>query len=239
MNFYDNFHHGIKIQKKVIPSNNFTYRHTIATLAPLISGNKKTILDYGCGVGTIDFYLASKGCSVLGVEMSKKAIDACNASSEAIGVSTLAKFDSINKKISRTFDIVICSEVIEHVPKDMNLLIKLSKNLKKGGDLVVTTPSVNSPLYRLGLANEFDKRVGHLRRYNSEDLANQIKSIGFKINNQKKEEGILRNSLFLFPFLGWIIRFLKGPLSDIVTFIDDLLVVIFGESDIVIVAQKI
>ena len=239
MNFYDNFHKGIRIQKKIISENNFTYRHTIDILTPLIFGNKKTVLDYGCGVGTIDFYLASKGCNVHGVEISKKAIEICRTSAETIGVSNLTKFYGLNKKINKKFDIIICSEVIEHVSNDMGLLKRLSKNLKKGGNLIVTTPSINSPLFKLGIAKSFDKRVGHLRRYDPIDLTSQIQSIGFRINSVNKKEGLLRNSLFMFPFFGWVIKFLKGPFSDIVTFIDDLFVTIFGESDIIIVAQKI
>jgi len=35
-------------------------------------------LDVGCGVGTLDFYLASKGKSVTGIEISKRAVNIAN-----------------------------------------------------------------------------------------------------------------------------------------------------------------
>ena len=239
MSFYDDFHHGNRVQRKVISENNFTYRHTIKTLQPLILGKNRNILDYGCGVGTVDFYIASKGSKVLGVDISKDAINMCRKSAKAIGVSERARFGELNTNIKSSYDLIICSEVIEHVSNDMDLLKNLTNRLKNSGYLFVTTPSINAPLFKLGMSNGFDRRVGHLRRYDSVKLVKQIESIGYRIISLKKEEGILRNSLFMFSFLGWIVKFLKGPLSDIVTIVDDILVRLFGESNIIILAQKI
>jgi len=130
--------------------------------------------------------------------------------------------------------------LIEHVPDDIKLLEKLTILLKKGGKLLISTPTVDAPLYKLNLAKDFDIRVGHLRRYVPNELIEKVTSqLGLKIIQVKRSEGILRNSLFIFPSLNWIIKFLKGPLSDLVTFIDDALVIIFGESNIFIVAQKL
>lgn len=239
---YNEFHKNSKIQGKPIKRNNFTYRLIISELEKVLQKVKKKkveILDYGCGVGTVDFYLASKGCNVLGIDISKDAIHICRESAHAIGVSKRTRFEVLNTKVKSTFDIIICSEVIEHVPNDIDLLKKLSKYLKKNGYLIVTTPSVNAPLFRLGLATNFDRRVGHLRRYDPNSLIKQIKSLGYKIIFLKQKEGILRNSLYIFPFLGWAIKLLKGPFSDIVTVMDDFLVRLFGESNIIILAQKI
>ena len=52
----------------------FTYRHLIRILKPYLPKVKK-ILDIGSGVGTIDFYLASKGKEVTGIEISKSAVE--------------------------------------------------------------------------------------------------------------------------------------------------------------------
>ena len=236
--FYNSFHSNIRIQTKVISENNFTYRNTIGILDPLIKAKKLKILDYGCGVGTIDFYLASKGHKVVGQEISVKALRMCKNSAKAIGVFGNVKFVGINKKSNTKFDVVVCSEVIEHVPEDMKLLEKLIISLKRNGFLVVSVPSVNAPLYKLKLAKKFDRKVGHLRRYNSSQLIKKLKNSNLRIVKVEKVEGILRNSLFLYPRLGWIIRFLRGPLSDMVTFFDNLLVKLFGESNIYIIAQK-
>jgi hypothetical protein len=62
--------------------------------------------------------------------------------------------------------------------------------------------------------------------------------VGLKKISTIKTEGILRNSLFLFPKLGIIIKFIRGPLSGVINKIDKLLIPIFGESDIFLIAEK-
>lgn len=236
---YDTFHKNPKIQKKLINRKNFTYRNTLDVISDIPKVNKNMVLDYGCGVGTVDFYLAGNGSKVIGLEISNKAIDICKKSAKSIGVDNNCNFYKFNYKLDKKFDLIICSEVIEHVKDDYGLLLKLSKLLKKSGYLFISTPSINAPLYKMKLLSSFDKTVGHLRRYDPNELIIKVKELNFKIIRFKKMEGILRNSLFVFPKIGWIVKFLKGPISDIITWIDELMVKIFGESNLIILAQKI
>lgn len=236
---YDLFHKNTNLQRKIIGQKNFTYRNTLEIIEKIPLSNRKNILDYGCGVGTVDFYLAKNGSNVIGLEISKKAIDICRDSANSIGVSKYCKFHQINTKLNKKFDLIICSEVIEHVKDDIGLLKRLSKLLKKKGYIFISTPSINAPLYKAGLLTSFDKKVGHLRRYHPEELKTLVIKMNLKIIRFEKLEGIFRNSLFVFPKWGWIIRFLKGPFSDLVTFIDLITVKFFGESNLIILAQKI
>lgn len=235
---YDNFHVAPKLQKKIISRNNFTYRYLIDIFEQLDLKPNSKILDYGSGVGTIDFYLASKGLIVDGLEVSKKALQISEMSAIKIGVDDKVKFFNTTKKIKIKYDVIICSEVIEHVQKYNELLRKLKTYLKKGGYLLITTPSINAPLYKMNLLNDFDKEVGHVRRYDHKLLTKEIKKLGLKIIFIHKKEGILRNSLFTLSKLKWIVKFLKGPLSDLFTIIDEQLVKLFGESSIHILSQK-
>ena len=225
---YEEFHKKTLIQKKLIKINNFTYRHILHFINKH-AVNKKNIIDIGCGVGTLCFYIAGKRIRVLGVDISSKAIKTCQESSKSMGLDKLVKFkvvDFPNKSVNGKFDLVIFTEVIEHM-------------LNKGGVAIITTPSLNAPLYRFGYANNFDKRVGHLRRYTIKSLSVLCKEVGFKIVETEKVEGILRNFLFLNPYAGKFVRFIKYFISDFVTFIDNLLIPIFGESNIIIIAKKI
>lgn len=238
---YNSFHKNTKKQFKIISSNNFTYRHIIRYIHKYLKNDKAKVLDIGCGAGTVCFYIANKGNRVVGFDISTKAIKACNESARAMGLDKLAKFKVINfpnQSIDDEFDLIIFSEVIEHL-KDDNLALKRIYNmLNRNGIVIITTPSRNAPLCKLGYAKGFDKRVGHLRRYTIEDLSKQCRSAGFRIVETNKIEGILRNFLFLSPYAGKLVRFIKFFISDIVTFIDNLTIPIFGESNIIIVARK-
>ena len=96
---YNKFHVAPTIQKRLITNNNFTYRETIRILSSIIKKKELHILDYGCGVGTIDFFLANQGHKVLGVDVSPKAISACIKSAKAIGISNKTKFRILLQKI--------------------------------------------------------------------------------------------------------------------------------------------
>ncbi len=55
---HEKFHASTSIQKKIIDKNNFTYRLILDELSQHVEpGN--TILDIGCGAGTLCFYFAN------------------------------------------------------------------------------------------------------------------------------------------------------------------------------------
>jgi len=239
---YDSFHQRTKAQSKIISRNNFTYRHVINFIEKYLRNDKAKVLDVGCGAGTICFYIADKGNNVLGVDISSKAIKACQESAHILGIDKIARFKAIdfpNDIVKKRFDLIIFSEVIEHLQNDNLALKRIYNMLNNKGILIITTPSKHAPLYKLGYAKSFDKGVGHLRRHTIESLSRQCVGAGFTVVETQKIEGILRNFLFLNPYVGKFVRFIKFFVSDIVTFIDNLTIPILGESNFIVVAQKI
>lgn len=240
--FYDKFHINTGIQNKVIKKNNFTYRTLIKVIEKYIKFEDK-ILDIGCGAGTIDFYLASLGYEIKGIDISQKSIVACKESSIILRLEPKLVFQTIefpNKKPEGKFDLIICSEVIEHIFNDEKAVKAIYNLLSSCGFLILSVPSKNAPLYKIGLATEFDKKVGHLRRYSLEDINNLFTKAGFITKDTIKTEGLMRNVLFLNKTIGKVIKLLNkfGLLSEVVTFFDNLSIPLFGESNIIIVAQK-
>ncbi len=136
------------------------------------------------------------------------------------------------------YDVILLLEVIEHIEEDAKALQLLYSRLNINGILILSTPSKNAPLYRLGLTKDFDKRVGHLRRYREKELLDQIKSAGFNIIEIKKNEGILRNFLYTNSIAGNAIRFIKFFIVDLISYLDNLSMLIFGESDFIVIAKK-
>lgn len=243
--FYDLYHKKNRngTYHTIISDNNFTYFYTLKYVKKVLNmfGVKKLdVLDLGCGVGTIDFYLAKKGHAVTGIDISADAIKVCNEVKEQFHFDECQFIhgDVQHTQFGKKFDFIICSEVIEHVEDDTGLLETILTLLKPGGVLLLTTPSVNAPLYRLGYLKNFDKRVGHLRRYEMKGLVEQIDNVGFEIDSTAKTESILRNALYTFPILGYLIKGIRGPLVPLFHVFDALLVALFGESDLVVIARK-
>ena len=66
------------------------------------------------------------------------------------------------------FNSILFIDSLEHIQNDHKALNDADKLLKKNGKLVVIVPAHNF------LYNEFDKSIGHFRRYNKEMLKNVL-----------------------------------------------------------------
>ena len=72
----------------------------------------------------------------------------------------------------------------------------------------------------------------------SDSIKKIVEDARFKIIQIDRTESILRNSLFLFKPLGFFIKFIRGFLVKVFHILDKFLVLVFGESQIFIVAKK-
>lgn len=237
---YETFYSKNKLQERVISDNNFTYR-TIISLYNKYLKNKTNIVDVGCGVGTVDFYLCSKGHKLLGIDVSQNAINIASKNSVLLHMSDQVRFIhqdfSLIKKIG-SCDAIIALEVLEHVENDRKLLNNLSKLCLKGTIIIASSPSLSAPLYRIGFLRKFDRNVGHLRRYTEKGYKELFGSNGFKVVDLIKTEGILRNFLFTNKYSQSLVRLIKGPLVPLMNLVDDILLKLFGASNYYVIAIK-
>lgn len=239
---YERYHLNRRLQKRLISDWNFTYRNLIDILGKYLS-EKRKILDIGCGTGTVSFYIAAKGISVTGIDISANAITIAKVNSKFLGVSSKTKYFIKffpQDKIRGKFDLIICSEVLEHLKEDKFAVKEMYSLLKENGILILSTPSSNGPLYKLGFTKTHDRLAGHLRRYTIQSLIETVSSEGFIYLYSKKTEGLLRNLFFVFPIFGQVIRIANKFkfVSDLITFLDDITLYLFGESQIYLVVRK-
>jgi 2-polyprenyl-3-methyl-5-hydroxy-6-metoxy-1,4-benzoquinol methylase len=240
---YEKFHQTTKLHKSIITINDYTYGHIIKMIRGYVSQQMK-VLDLGCGTGALDFYLASNGSSVYGIDISDRAITSCKENAQAFDLNKKCQFKATTLEDFKTkdkFDLVLCIEVIEHIEKDSAAIKKISTLLKPGGILILSTPSLNAPLYKIGFLNEFDKRVGHLRRYSNQSLQKLISTNGFRVKKIIKNEGVVRNFVFNSKIGGKIIIRLINRSSLLKKFfeiLDRISLPIFGESDLLVIGIK-
>jgi 2-polyprenyl-3-methyl-5-hydroxy-6-metoxy-1,4-benzoquinol methylase len=114
-------------------------------------------LDAGCGTGTLARWLASRGCSVLGVDAAFDMVAAANQSAESHDYSHRLRFVRV-QTIARlalddhSLDGILCSSVLEYVPDPSVCLTEFARVLKPGGLLLVSIPNRNSLVRRTQLA---------------------------------------------------------------------------------------
>jgi len=102
------------------------------------------ILDVGCGAGVLTEALAKLKADVTGLEPSEELIRVArdHLKGQSLNVEYISEFiEEFSINNADKFDVVISSEVVEHVPDQKAFLQELTKCLKPNGSLFITTPN--------------------------------------------------------------------------------------------------
>jgi len=167
--------------------------HTAAYLLdPVLSlagslGPAARVLDVGCGNGFFAGLFASKGCEVTGVDLSDSGIAIARKAYPNVRFETLAADEQILAKLGvAPFDLVISTEVVEHLYAPRPYVQGCHAALKPGGRMVLSTP-YNGYLKNLALATlgAYDRHHnplwdgGHVKFWSHATLATLLKESGF------------------------------------------------------------
>jgi len=165
----------------------------------------KKILDVGCGVGSLAFYLAQKGANVTGIDLSSNLVEYCKEQSNNLGLSI--EFKVMNAQIpdfeAESFDIILGSRVIHHLP-DLGLFFnRCKKLLKKKGFIAFIEPLKKNPIVELNRKYFAPKeRTEHEHPLFISDIINSGKTFG----NLEHYEYFL-----LSPLAMYFSRFINKP----------------------------
>jgi 2-polyprenyl-3-methyl-5-hydroxy-6-metoxy-1,4-benzoquinol methylase len=100
------------------------------------------ILDVGCGTGIqVTIPLANAGYSVVGIDSDRASIERARELSRGLANIELRNTEFDETQVSELFDLVICSEVLEHLANPEKLVWKMRNVLKERGFLLVTVPN--------------------------------------------------------------------------------------------------
>jgi 2-polyprenyl-6-hydroxyphenyl methylase / 3-demethylubiquinone-9 3-methyltransferase len=114
---------------------------------------KLKILDVGCGGGLLSIPLANLGANVLGIDLGLENIIEAQKRAKKEDINVNFETKSLEDLITESmkFDVVICSEVIEHVENAEEFISKLSKAVKKDGIIVLSTMNRTNKSKYLGI----------------------------------------------------------------------------------------
>ena|GEM_PF-945658 len=148
-----------------------------AALADILrSRSINTFLDVGCGSGHYSKMLCNMGLDGVGIDFGAEAITATNdLLAEEIHSGryrTILADMACMPSLNRRFDLVISMMVVEHVEDDAELVRQLVDCIEMGGLLVVGVPG------RKEKWSFEDEIVGHVRRYERNELAKLLNGVG-------------------------------------------------------------
>ncbi|MBI1858232.1 MAG: methyltransferase domain-containing protein [Candidatus Melainabacteria bacterium] len=146
----------------------------INTLKKYIDKTRFSVFDYGIGNGTLlkdikDMFNLSEtdigGCDIssIAIELSKKKLH------------SPFLFNEQYPKLNKQFDVIVCSEMIEHTTQYKQSLEWIYNYLETNGILILTTQS--------GKIHASDKYAGHTQHFKLSELNSLLIEIGFHINH--------------------------------------------------------
>ena len=107
------------------------------------AGAGKRILDVGCGNGLVLYNLRDRFDELYGIELSKERVVTTQKSLQGLKATiTQANIEVGLDYSDEFFDVIICSDVIEHLVDVFSGFREMTRVLKKAGKLVINTPNV-------------------------------------------------------------------------------------------------
>jgi 2-polyprenyl-3-methyl-5-hydroxy-6-metoxy-1,4-benzoquinol methylase len=114
-----------------------------------LAGPAGRVLDVGCAQGTLGLRLAEHGLRVSLLDVRQTNIEYARARHERGEVSFHVGFLGDAVPPDSDYDVVVCTEVLEHVVAPAELLSSLARKARPGGAIVLTTPNADYILSKL------------------------------------------------------------------------------------------
>ncbi len=163
------------------------HKYTIPAILSLLPKEKPlNILDVGCGNGFLVNTLSSAGHHVIGIDIAQDGIDIARRAYPHLKFEYRSAYGQLNDLFESPVDVIISSEVIEHVYSPSRFLENLFNTLHPGGYLIVTTP-YHGYLKNLviGLVNGWDRHHdseregGHIKFFSETSLGRLLTKNGY------------------------------------------------------------
>jgi 2-polyprenyl-3-methyl-5-hydroxy-6-metoxy-1,4-benzoquinol methylase len=156
------------------------------------------VLDAGCGGGRhLCEPFRTAGVDVAGVDL--KWEDLCKTrgylslmAGETSGRWVVSQADVTKLPFADgSFDIVICSEVLEHIEDNRSAVRELVRVLKPGGDLVVTVPRFWPERICWAISRAYHNEPGgHIRIYRKTELMALLEAAGVQFRRIRYRHGL-------------------------------------------------
>lgn len=176
-------HHGVEVHSWgdapdfVGPRHAYRESLMVRQLEPILAGRR--VLNAGAGGGSLTLTLLDRGLDVTSVDGSSEFVDylrsAIATRFAALDPSPVVEVGDLHalQFADRSFDAVVCGEVLEHLEDDRTAAAELARVLRPGGVMVASVPA-NPRRF-----DWVDRWAGHQRRYTAQGLEQLLLHAGF------------------------------------------------------------
>lgn len=147
------------------------------------------VLDIGCGYGRHSFEAVRHGARAVALDLSDTELKDVLGTFAAMGVSeslpptahgAVVNANALDLPFEdATFDHVIASEVLEHIPDDADAMREIARVTKPGGTITVTVPRAGQEVVCWILSEDYHNTPGgHVRIYRQRQLVERLRGAG-------------------------------------------------------------
>ncbi len=152
-----------------------------------VPSDAKNILDVGCARGLFGELLKKRQkCVVIGVDTDNELINIAKNRLDNVIHGDIEEI--LNKGILRTYDCIVCGDLLEHLNNPWKVARGLKNHLRKGGLFITSTPNINNwaILYEMFQGRwdyvPFSILSGtHIRFFTKKTLIELFEDAGYKI----------------------------------------------------------
>jgi glycosyltransferase involved in cell wall biosynthesis len=147
------------------------------------------VLEVGAGKGTMTRFMYGRDLIVAGDRETAYIDRLTNAFRRRPGIAVERvdlESDDVLALARYAFDTVTCINVLEHAEDDLGALGRARQLLVPGGRVVIFAPAGHS------LFGAMDRNIGHLRRYDKEELVGKLQQAGFEVEHISYQNRIAR-----------------------------------------------
>jgi SAM-dependent methyltransferase len=149
-------------------------------------------LDLGCGDGRLTAGLRAN--AVTAADVSAVALRRAARHLPGAEIASLVPDEPL-PFVDGEFELVLCTETIEHVRDVQLFLSEVRRVLRPGGGLALTTPDHGRRtalrMLRNGFESEFDPLSPHLRFFTGRSLTQLLEAMGFMVDSIRRRRGTL------------------------------------------------
>jgi len=146
------------------------------------------VLDIGCGNGALTFDLAKKAKEILGIDMNRENIEKATKIYSAPNIEYIIG-DATKYNFSERFDVIVLSNILEHVKDRVEFLKKIKK---KAAKILIRVPMINRDwitLYKKELGTEWRLDKTHYVEYTLDSLKNELTRAGLILESYSIQFG--------------------------------------------------
>ncbi len=178
-----------------------------------------SVLDVGAGFGRHVFECARRGANVVALDYAADEVAQTRAMLGGMvdaGEIDIERFKGVLRAdatklpfADSAFDVVITSEVLEHIQDDVSAIAEMVRVLKPGGNFAATVPAWFPEKINWMLSDDYHAPTvegGHVRIYSATELSAKLRSAGLDLQGRHRAHALHS------PY--WWLKCAVGPRND-------------------------